>query len=615
MKLASLAGAIQQHVLPGMFLHFGSTPSRCNAGIVELVRQFRGKSPGFTFSATGFHSTAHLLSSYRLGRRLIGCFYGDNYPQPRPNALYQALHEEGTVLEHWSLLNYVLALRAAALGHPGALTRSLASTSLGYELTRHGRYVELELPDDLEPTQRECGLLFPLVPDLSFLHAPVADAAGHAWFWPPHSEAFHGALAARKGVILSADRILSREQVLAHPELIPIPSHRVLAVCEAPFGAHPQPVHCGADDDRFSYRDDFEAYLWWRRVTSDRELLADFESRVLDAEDSWSAYRSYVGPAQLDALRTSAKPVPSKRPTVEPTRAAVELGDSERMVVLAARYLAGRIEASRAAPAGDEPRLDCMLAGIGQSFAAARLCKLLLGEAGRDFELMVETGFAGFGEPGELGDSYLLSQRNIALSTRLSNVESVLGTWVAGAQNHCIGVIGGAEVDALGNVNSTWSNGKLLVGSGGACDIALGAREVVVLARADRLVCRVEYITSPGARVRAVVTEHGVLERTSDGWQLLELGPALPSSRAAQLRAEFLTTVPWPNLVAPLAREASADAAASALPRAELSTGELAFVQALRAEALSTTPAHAAAAHTAAAPISRTEGERWSPSH
>ena len=53
------------------------------------------------------------------------------------------------------------------------------------------------------------------------------------------------------------------------------------------------------------------------------------------------------------------------------------------------------------------------------------------------------------------------------------------------------------------------SGGELLVGAGGAPDIAAGAREVMVLSRADprRLLAKVAYITSRGERVRTIVTE------------------------------------------------------------------------------------------------------------
>ncbi|HXK19455.1 MAG TPA: hypothetical protein VNG33_16715, partial [Polyangiaceae bacterium] len=72
--------------------------------------------------------------------------------------------------------------------------------------------------------------------------------------------------------------------------------------------------------------------------------------------------------------------------------------------------------------------------------------------------------------------------------------------------------------------------GELLVGAGGAPDIAACAREVMVLTRADprRLVRQVEYITSRGQNVRTIVTEACVFERSGPGepWLVKDLVPA-----------------------------------------------------------------------------------------
>jgi glutaconate CoA-transferase subunit B len=69
-----------------------------------------------------------------------------------------------------------------------------------------------------------------------------------------------------------------------------------------------------------------------------------------------------------------------------------------------------------------------------------------------------------------------------------------------------VGFLGAAEVDAHGNINSTIIDGdyrhpgKRLPGSGGANDIASSARSTVIMCvnRPDRLVPRVQYVTSPG---------------------------------------------------------------------------------------------------------------------
>jgi hypothetical protein len=164
-------------------------------------------------------------------------------------------------------------------------------------------------------------------------------------------------------------------------------------------------------------------------------------------------------------------------------------------------------------------------------------------------------------------------------------------------------VIGGAQVDQDGNVNSTLVNGKLLVGSGGACDIALGAREVLVLARRERLVPRVQYITSPGERVRAVVVEDGVLERCSGGWTLHTLGLA-PAPEHWEL-----PTIPWSNL-APPTPGAGSPVPGSTIAQdrlsASLSTLELDFIEALRAEARAGTSAE----HNVAERSDQTQGAR-----
>jgi hypothetical protein len=108
----------------------------------------------------------------------------------------------------------------------------------------------------------------------------------------------------------------------------------------------------------------------------------------------------------------------------------------------------------------------------------------------------------------------------------LTDVEHVLGTLVCGAGCRSLGVIGAAQVDCRGRINSTRTAGKLLVGSGGANDIASSANEVIVVTRAQpgRLPPTVEYVTSPGDQVRSIVTDRWELHRTNvaEPWRVLQ---------------------------------------------------------------------------------------------
>lgn len=513
-KRMLLAEAISRHVRPGMHLNFASTPGRSNVAIRALARQFWTSDPGFVLSTTGFHSTAHLLGLLRLGKRYIGCFFGDNYPVPRPSPLYQQLLREGAAIESWSLWTYVSALRAGALGHPYAVTGSLQGTTLGAQLARAGKFVEI--PDPADP-ERRVGLVAAMTPDVVFLHAPAGDEEGHALWAPPVGEGFHGALAARRGVIITVDRLVEPATIRSARHLVPIPPQRVLAICEEPFGAHPQPLpFVPAQPPLPSYHDDFEHYRLWREMARDPDLFEQFCRRVLDAPDHRPAYRSFVGEARLEALRDGpgTSPAVAPRTTTAPAAPRAPTG-AERLVLLAARTIARRVR---------EGRHQSILAGIGQSFAAARLAKLILSEEeSSPVEVLIETGLCALDV--RAAHPFLLSHQNTAAAGRLSSIEGVLGTLVCGAQNACLGVLGAAQVDVQGNLNSTFVGDELLVGSGGAADIAASAREVVVLARADRLVTQVDYITSPGARVSCVVTEDCVLERPAAGgpWTVREV--------------------------------------------------------------------------------------------
>ncbi|MCJ7744861.1 MAG: glutaconate CoA-transferase, partial [Actinobacteria bacterium] len=114
-------------------------------------------------------------------------------------------------------------------------------------------------------------------------------------------------------------------------------------------------------------------------------------------------------------------------------------------------------------------------------------------------------------------DPYIFNLRNVHRCRMLTDIIDVLGSLVGAESNLCIGALGAGQVDRMGNVNSTQipEAGLYLVGSGGAADVAAGAREVVILIDhlPFRLVEEVPYITCPGTNIIAVVTTRGLLEK------------------------------------------------------------------------------------------------------
>jgi acyl CoA:acetate/3-ketoacid CoA transferase beta subunit/acyl CoA:acetate/3-ketoacid CoA transferase alpha subunit len=541
MKLAKLEDAIATHVKPGMSLNFASTPSRSNAAVRELARQFRGKDPRFEIASTGFHSTLHLLPLLRLGRKYVACFFGDNYPVPRPNDLYSALLAEGAEIQMWSLWTYVSALRAGALGQPYAVVRSLVGSSMGADLEKAGvvRFVN------------EHAEVKAMRSDITFVHGLFSDPRGNVVFSPPYSEGFWGAIGARTGVIATVEKILTTAECAAFSDAMKIPAHRILAVCEAPFGTHPQPLYAEPRFGEIGYVDDFEHYEKWRALSTSREAFETFVREVLCAPDPDAAYRAFVGEDRLAASVTAARPrVPTVRPKSGPVgapgsgklrpppRETPPAREIEILLVLAARAIAERVKIKG---------YPIILAGIGHAFFAARIARILLAADGIDVKVMVETGLYDL-ECGAEADEFLLSHRNIALAKRHSSVEDILGTITCGADSVCLGVIGAGQIDARGRINSTRIGGKLLVGSGGANDIASSAAELVVVTRTGRgrLVPETEYVTSPGHRVETVVTDLCTLRRNGDKWAVEDVYPAFGGKNIEEALATIRAECPWP---------------------------------------------------------------------
>jgi glutaconate CoA-transferase subunit B len=105
-----------------------------------------------------------------------------------------------------------------------------------------------------------------------------------------------------------------------------------------------------------------------------------------------------------------------------------------------------------------------------------------------------------------------------------------------------VGFLGGAQVDRSGNINTTvigkYKRPKVrLPGSGGAAEIAIHARRILIVAKLSPRAFpeRVDFVTSPGQRVAKVITDKGVLERDENGE--LVLTGLYPDVDAADVKA------------------------------------------------------------------------------
>ena len=519
-KQTTLSDAVVRHVQAGDSLHLVVGHHRWTAAAREVVRQWWDRDPQFTLVMLSLSSLGALFFRGGLVRKTITGYSGDTFPNFTPNPRFAEAYKSGEVeVEHWSFLAFAQRLEAGARGLPAIATRSIAGSSM----EANPGFARVESP------WGEVGLLEPLQPDVALLHAPVADRAGNVALQPPLLEGVWGALAAKRGAIVTVEKIVDDLRPWSH--LVRIPAHRVLAVVETPMGAHPGGLYAG-DLPVAGYGEDYDFWVAARAATRSDDYDEWIRHWILDVEDQ-AAWLDRVGADRAANLRhRAAADSWHADQSAYPPDLDAPVNGWERAAVFGARYLADRIVALDA---------NAVLAGAGVANLSAWLAVALARERGSDVTLTAEIGLWGY-EPVP-ADPFVLNHRNFPSATMLNDAHTVLGSLVGGAGTTTIGCLGGAQIDRAGNINSTMvPGGAFLVGSGGGNDVASVAAECVVVATLNptRTPLECGYVTSPGRSVRALVTDLGLLEKSDAGELVLTavpVGPEPIAERVARAQA------------------------------------------------------------------------------
>lgn len=477
-------------------IHLSAVMSRPNLLINELCRVFYNGKPEFTVSVTGIHSNANAIALSGICAKMITGFLGDNYPRPVPNRLYENVwNGKPFELELWSLWSFVQRLMAGAMKLEYTVSKSL----LGSDMIRDKLGKTALIQKDSEG--KEILLLKAMNPDIALIHSVAADEEGNFVLSEPGGESVYGALAAKRGILVSAERIVPAGMIPS--SLISVPGTNVLGVTEIPFGAHPQSLRV-PDLPFFSslglktYLDDYSFIEETNRMTggvpADRD--AWMQKWILENTDP----KSYL---QKLGVEFPHRVEPERYVPKTPKEALQKANSNEQMIVLTARKICSLVKKNG---------YKSILAGIGAAHISAWLASSLLKQEGISVPVLAELGF--YDVTPYKGDVFLFSQLHADNSVSLTDIQGILGTAVP---DHCLGVLGTAEIDLLGNLNSTLSaDGKFIVGSGGANDIASTA-DCLAVARIGkgRAVSKVSYVTSPGKRVISLVTQFGTFDKNN----------------------------------------------------------------------------------------------------
>ncbi|HKG57829.1 MAG TPA: CoA-transferase [Candidatus Limnocylindrales bacterium] len=245
---------------------------------------------------------------------------------------------------------------------------------------------------------------------------------------------------------------------------------------------------------------------------------------------------------------------------------------SEMMIVAAARELAGQ---------------HVCFVGVGLPNIAVNLAKRTVAP---DLELVYEAGVFGARParlPLSIGDPTIVTG-----ATAVTSMFELFAFYLQGGLVD-VGFLGAAQIDRFGNINTTvigeyGAPATRLPGSGGACEIAINAREVFVIMRQSKrsFVERIDFRTSPGnpggdvaGATRAeqgwlgrgpsvVVTDLGIYRFDDSG----EMG--LESLHPGATVEEVRSTMGWePRVADPLGMTVAPTAVELRLIRAELDPG------------------------------------------
>ena len=255
----------------------------------------------------------------------------------------------------------------------------------------NARAGDLIVADDPFGAEGRVATVRALVPDVALIHAWAADRSGNLIAAPPLNENLYGAMAARRGAIVTVEKIVSTDFIRRHANLVRLPAQYVQAVVETPHGNHPGGMWGMNVPELESYAEDIDWILECRQAFRKPETAdAWIREWILDVPDH-AAYLAKVGYAKImetkgrahtDAWVSELESLSSRLParsSGRPAPTGAELAGHR-----------GRARCSRRRCARNGYRT--FLAGVGNSNLAAWLAGYELKRAGVDIEIMAETG-------------------------------------------------------------------------------------------------------------------------------------------------------------------------------------------------------------------------------
>jgi len=505
-KVKPLKTAVTEHIKEGMTLYLSRS---AEAAACEIMRQFWDRRPAFTLMMV-LPGGAQAVGMIHRGlvKKLIFTTCADLYPRPGPNPIIQRAYQRKDIeFENWSVLALTQGLMAGALNLPFMPTLSMTGSTMAEE-NRHAFTV---IEDPFE--KGKIGAVKRLNPDVAVYHAWAADAAGNTIPAPYGDDREWGAKAAVSGVIVTVEKIVSTDFIREHSHLVKMPAYMVDAVCPAPFGAHPRAMNNRGLPDFESYDVDVPFLEEFRAAGKDPESLDRWiKEWVLDCGTHDERLKK-LGSERIYRLKGKAARDNWKIRLVQVADEASRprrYNEIENAIIGASRKIKDIVV---------KGGFKAIFAGVGLGGLAGWCAYYALKEEGYEVYMVG----AGIGFDPRPADPLMSSSGNIATSRMLAESIDIHGVCIGGVKRACLGILGAAQIDQFGNINSSKVGPATYIGgAGGGNDIASGAREVVVITRQkrERFLEKVPYITCPGVQVKTLISDAGVYEKNGDVFEL-----------------------------------------------------------------------------------------------
>ncbi|MCD4677347.1 MAG: hypothetical protein K8S18_15345 [Desulfobacula sp.] len=267
----------------------------------ELIRQ--EKKNLMVFQQGGIDEVDQLLEARLIDRAVIAYdlrMGGKRFVAP----IDRAMKEGGVKVEGMSHFSLLSMMKAGAMGYPfipvlSGIRRTDVVQRQGF--LEDQRFGEVEDPF----SGNKILVVKGYNPDFALMHVQRADKAGNAQLCGAMINSKWAALASKK-VIISAEKIVSTEVIMSSPHLTIVPAHKVCAVVECPWGAHPSELAGHYDNDMV-----FRA-LYFASIGAEDSFKTWLDEWVYGMSDRREYMEHYIdtfGVDTLDALK--AKPFPS----------------------------------------------------------------------------------------------------------------------------------------------------------------------------------------------------------------------------------------------------------------------------------------------------------------